>query len=183
MDAFDPFDSISKLCRASPSEEELLRHCSFVSANEPKEKGANEEEYVFVSLDTGRLFTREVMLTSPDSSVANDGNDNNASVKTQLESSLIAGSNNHRNDGATFVGGVLDVSTEAGKVRMDDLEGKHTLPVSVSGQPDKNAENEEMTLLDVLIMLLGDRDYDDYDNSIKNTNILDIAKSRGMTFP
>ncbi|KAJ0047625.1 hypothetical protein Pint_15768 [Pistacia integerrima] len=66
-------------------------------------------------------------------------------------------------------------------------QGVRALPVSVCGQPEENAGKEsdlgknrgEITLLDVLRMLAAKCDYD---SSLENRSILDVAKSRGMTF-
>lgn len=67
-------------------------------------------------------------------------------------------------------------------------QGVRALPVSICGQPEVDAGKEsdlgknhgEITLLDVLRMLAAKCDYD---ISLENRSILDVAKSRGMTFP
>ncbi|KAK3225005.1 hypothetical protein Dsin_004867 [Dipteronia sinensis] len=55
------------------------------------------------------------------------------------------------------------------------------LPDSVCGQELDSGKNQrELSLLDVLRMLAEKRGYD---RSLENKSILDVAKSRGMTFP
>ncbi|KAJ0089414.1 hypothetical protein Patl1_32959 [Pistacia atlantica] len=67
-------------------------------------------------------------------------------------------------------------------------QGVRALSVSISGQPGENAGKEpdlgknhrNITPLDVLKMLAAKSDCD---SSLENRSILDVAKSRGMTFP
>ncbi|KAJ0028226.1 hypothetical protein Pint_36421 [Pistacia integerrima] len=67
-------------------------------------------------------------------------------------------------------------------------QGVRALSVSISGQPGENAGKEpdlgknhrNITPLDVLKMLAAKCDCD---SSLENRSILDVAKSRGMTFP
>lgn len=103
-------------------------------------------------------------------SVGNNGNGERTSISGQKRKEDI--------DNYRYTGPSVHNSGEMGR----RTRAIRTLPVSICGKGEMDARNDskEITLLDVLRMLARNCDYD---HSLENKSILDVAKSRGMTFP
>lgn len=103
-------------------------------------------------------------------SVGNNGNGEGTSISGQKSKEDI--------DMYRYTGPSVHNSGEMG-IRTQAMRA---LPVTICGKGETDARNDykEITLLDVLRMLARNCDYD---HSLESKSILDVAKSRGMSFP
>ncbi|KAH7549682.1 hypothetical protein ACOSP7_025425 [Xanthoceras sorbifolium] len=82
MEAKDPFASISELCHVSSSQEDCLGRCRF--AHEPDENDDQDDEEEDGSEASGEIPTGIIMVSPPDSSIADDVNDDSTPHDTDI---------------------------------------------------------------------------------------------------
>lgn len=103
-------------------------------------------------------------------SVGNNGNGEGTSISGRKSKEDI--------DKYRYTGPSVHNSCEMGR----RTRAIRSLPVTICGKGERDARNDykEITLLDVLRMLARNCDYD---HSLETKSILDVAKSRGLSFP